>query len=165
MAGLPRRFRKCFRDLPGCLRRGVGKVRSTTQETLAAIKGGEAYLAAPLDRRDEVIDKVFGVGRPCHYPPIALSSVGGLLEATSRRSLSSLARALVALPGYQEQVEAELRELTALPPPPGEKVYEWRPARLSGKRLKTEREVDDALDAVGDDLKSRIRDGYTVVVK
>src|SRR5207249_1876417 len=80
------------------------KVRSDTEATLASVKTGEAYLQAPLDKRDDVVGKLFGVGRACHYPPITLSTVSSLLDAANRRSLTSLAQALVALPGYQTQV-------------------------------------------------------------
>jgi hypothetical protein len=88
-----------------------------------------------------------------------------LLDAAAKRSLTSLAQALVALPGYRSQIETELRELLLPPPPPDEKLFEWRPVKLVGRRFKTEREVEEALEAVGDELKTRIRDGYTVVVK
>ena len=87
-----------------------------------------------------------------------------LLDAGAKRSLTSLAQAMVALPGYRAQIETELRQL-ATPSSPGEKLFEWRPVRLQGRRLKTEKEVDEALGGVADELKTRIRDGYTVVVK
>jgi hypothetical protein len=110
------------------------------------------------------VNRVFGDGKACHYPSIALSSVAALLGAGVKRSITSLAQALVALPGYRSQIEAELAELSS-PPAPGEKLYEWRPTKLQGKRLKTEKEVDEALAGIGDELKTRVRDGYTVVVK
>ena len=112
-----------------------------------------------------MVDSVFGPGQVCHYAPLALSSIAGLLEAAGRRSLTSLAQALIALPGYRTQVESELRDLVAPPPPPDEPVYEWRPTDLMGRRFKTEREVDEALGAIGDEFKTRIRKGFTVVVK
>jgi hypothetical protein len=52
------------------------------------------------------------------------------------------------------------------PPPPGEKVFEWRPGPVFiGKRFATEAEVDTALDSLSKELKARIREGFTVVVK
>ena len=92
------------------------------------------------------------------------------MAAAGKRSLSSLDQALVALPAYRRQVEAELQALV-LPAPapehtPGERVFEWRPvSALAGKRFKTEEEVDQALDTVARDLKAQIREGFTVVVK
>ena len=141
------------------------KVRAEVEATVTAIRGGAAYTKAPADRRDAVVDTVFGPGRVCHYEPLSLTSVGSLLDAASRRSLTSLAQVLVARPGYWAQVESDLRELVAPPLPPDEQVYEWRPADLMGRRFKTEGEVDDALGAIGDELKTRIRKGFTVVVK
>jgi hypothetical protein len=63
-------------------------------------------------------------------------------------------------------VDAELLALVLPPPPPGERVFEWRPVNaLVGKRFKTEDDVDQALDKVSRDLKAQIREGFTVVVK
>ncbi|MBI2568435.1 MAG: BREX system P-loop protein BrxC [Candidatus Schekmanbacteria bacterium] len=140
-------------------------VRVQAEATVSAVWSGAACANAPADQRDTVVDRVFGPGRVCHYAPLSVSSVPSLLDAAGRRSLTSLAQALVALPGYRAQVEAELRELVAPPPPPDEQVYEWRPADLMGRRFKTEGEVDDALGAIADELKTRIRKGFTVVVK
>lgn len=141
------------------------QARARAEATVAAIRNGAAYREAPADLRDDVVDSVFGPGQVCHYAPLALSSIAGLLEAAGRRSLTSLAQALIALPGYRTQVESELRDLVAPPPPPDEPVYEWRPTDLMGRRFKTEREVDEALGAIGDEFKTRIRKGFTVVVK
>jgi hypothetical protein len=141
------------------------RVRSEADATVAVIKGGSAYLDAPEDMRNAVVDKIFGSGRACDYPAIQLSSVSSLLEAASRRSLTALEQALVALPGYRAQVEAELRGLVTPPPPPDEKVYEWHPGGLLGRQLRTESDVDAVLDSVADEIKTRIRDGYTVVIK
>jgi len=141
------------------------KVRAEAEATVTAIKSGTAYANAPADQRDAVLDRVFGPGKVCHYEPLSLSSVSGLLDAAGRRSLTSLAQALVALPGYRAQVEAELRELAAPPPPPDEQICEWRPVDLMGRRFRTEAEVDEALGTIGDEIKTRIRNGFTVVVK
>jgi len=132
----------------------------------ADIKNGEAYRGAPVPQRDQVVDKVFGAGKVCHYPAVTLCTVDALLETASKRSLSSLEQALVALPGYRSQIESDLRGLTLPPPRPGEKVFEWHPvAALAGKRFTTEEEVDRAMESVGSDLKARVREGFTVVVK
>lgn len=142
------------------------KVRKAAEEQMKEIMAGAAYQSAPASERDAVVAKVFGAGRVCSYASISLSSVDALLESAGRRSLSSLDQALVALPGYRAQVEAELRTLVLPPPEPGERFFEWRPvAVLAGKRFKTEDEVDKALDKVSRDLKAQIRDGFTVVVK
>jgi hypothetical protein len=50
--------------------------------------------------------------------------------------------------------------------PPDEKVFEWRPASvLVGKRFATEADVDSTLDSLSKELKDRVREGFTVVVK
>jgi hypothetical protein len=142
------------------------RVRKSMEEVFADIKNGEAYRSAPAPQRDQVVDKVFGPGKVCHYTAVMLPTVDALLEVAGRRSLSSLEQALVALPGYRSQVESELRALTLPPPRPGEKVFEWHPvAALAGKRFTTEDEVDRALESVASDLKARVREGFTVVVK
>jgi hypothetical protein len=113
-----------------------------------------------------VVTKVFGPGRACHYAPLTLSSVESLLDAAGKRSLTTLEQALVALPAYRSQVENELAALVLPPPPPGEKVFEWRPGSvLAGKRFATEAEVDSALESMSKELKARVREGFTVVVK
>ena len=80
--------------------------------------------------RDAELGKVFGPGGPCHYPNLSLGSAASLLDAAAKRSLSSLAQALMALPGYQAQVESALRALVAPPPAQGERVWEWRPSTV-----------------------------------
>jgi hypothetical protein len=149
------------------------KVRKAVEDQVTEIKAGAAYQGAPPAERDSVVSKIFGAGKVCHYAPVTLFAVDALFEATGKRSLSSLDQALVALPAYRAQVEAELRALVLPPPPPGERVFEWRPITvLAGKRFKTEGEVDQAFDKVARDLKdvarnlkTKIRDGFTVVVK
>ena len=140
------------------------EIRGEAEATVSAIRNGAAYANAPADQRDSVVDRVFGPGMACHYAPLSISSVGGLLQAANRRSLTSFAQAVVALPGYRAQAEADLRDLAA-PPLSDEQVYEWRPSDLMGHRFKTEGEVDEVLGEVGEALKSRIRKGFTVVVK
>jgi hypothetical protein len=142
------------------------KVRKAVEDQVKEIKAGAPYRGAPPAGRDFVVDKVFGAGKVCHYAPLTLSTVEALLGAAGKRSLSSLDQALVALPAYRDQVEAALRVLVQPPPDPGERVFEWRPvATLAGKRFRTEDEVDQVLGTVSRDLKSQIREGFTVVVK
>lgn len=88
-------------------------IRSAAEGIEAALRTGAAYLGAPADRREAVMAEVFGAGRPCHYLPLTLPTVRSLLEAAGRKSLSSLAESVVALPGYRAQVEGALRELSA----------------------------------------------------
>jgi hypothetical protein len=148
------------------------EVQASTQQTISAIRCGDAYQTAPADKRDAVLNRVFGPGGPCHYAPLAVSSVAGLLDAATRRSLASLQQAIVALPGYTNQVEEALLALVA-PPPPKEKLFEWRPvAPLAGRRLAQERDVDEVVQDLSrtladtaDALKARIREGYIVVIK
>ena len=72
----------------------------------------------------------------------------------------------MALPGYQSQVETALAELTAPELEPDEKVWPWRmEASLRGRRLRTEAEVDAALEEAGDQLKPLIQEGYTIIVQ
>ena len=139
-------------------------VRLEAEATVTAIRDGAAYANAPISQRDDVVDRVFGPGRICHYAPLSISSASGLLQAADRGSLTSLSQALVALPGYRTQVETDLRSLDA-PPLPEEQVYEWRPSDLTGRHFTTEGEVDEVLGAIGEELKTRIRKGFTVVVK
>ena len=118
-------------------------------------------------------DAVFGPGRVCHYPQVDVGSAAQLIEAAGRRSLTALDQARVALPAYRVQVEEELRRLAAPQPDPGGKVFEWRAGTaLTGRRFATEVEVDEAfaqeaakLQRSAEDLKARIREGFTVVVK
>ncbi|MFN7541659.1 MAG: BREX system P-loop protein BrxC [Acidobacteriota bacterium] len=154
-----RAYRDAYRDT-------YTQVQSETETVVSKIRNGSAYKAAPAATRDGIVDKVFGPGGPCHYPTLAMGSASSLLDAAARRSLSSLAQARVALPGYQDQVENALRALAAPPPAAGEKVWEWRvTSALAGQRFQKEAEVDAALQQAGDQIKAQIRQGYTVVVK
>jgi hypothetical protein len=142
------------------------KVQRKVGATVDRIKGGSAYREAPLDQRDNVLDKIFGFGGPCHYPEISLVSTKSLLDATAKHSLTSLSQALIALSVYERQVEAELRALTEPSTPAGEKIWEWFPgSSLVGRRFKSETEIDEALQEIADEPKKRIREGLTVVVK
>jgi hypothetical protein len=79
-----------------------------------------------------------------------------------------LEQALMALPGYRRQVETELLALAAPPEPPDpdEKTWNWHStSALVGRRFRTEAEVDEALTQIGDQIKARVRDGFTVIVK
>jgi hypothetical protein len=154
---------RAYRD---AYRGAYTQVQQETQRVASAIRMGTAYKTAPPAARDRTVDKVFGPGGPCQYPDLSLGSATSLLDAAAKHSLTSLAQALVALPGYQAQVESDLRALTVPPPAAGEKVWEWRPASaLAGQRFQTEGEVDRALQEAGDQVKEQIRHGYTVVVK
>ena len=153
--------------------RAYDTIREEVDGAVAAIFAGDAYAQAPAEQRDSVVDAVFGSGRVCHYPQVDVGSAAQLIDAAGRRSLTALAQARVALPGYRAQVEAELRELAAPPPEPDEKIFEWRTSHgLAGRRFATEQEVDDAfaretarLRRSVEELKARIREGFTVVVK
>ena len=142
------------------------EVRQAATAALETIHESKAFKGAPAGDREAVVAKAFGPGRACHYPQLSLTSVESLLDAAAKRSLTTLEQALVALPVYRSQVEAELAALVQPPPSPNEKVYEWRPASaLVGKRFATEDDVDAALDPLSKELKARVRDGFTVVVK
>jgi hypothetical protein len=145
------------------------EVRKAANAASAALHSGDAYKNAPAALRDQVVGKVFGPGRVCHYGPVTLSSVEALLDAANKRSLTTLEQALVALPAYGAQVEAELASLVLPPPPSGERLFEWRSATMfPGKRFATETDVDVALEALSKELKElkvRVREGFTVVVK
>jgi hypothetical protein len=164
---------QAFRAYREIYREAHERIRQEVQEAVAAIRGGEAYAQAPEGDRDRVVDDMFGVGRVCHYPEVDVGTTMQLIAAAARRSLTALDQARVALPGYRLQVEAELRLLAATPPEPDEKVFEWRLSYdLTGRRFMTEREVDEAfvqestkLQRSAEELKARIRAGFTVVVK
>ena len=162
--------------LPNGVRDGTHAYRDAYREAYETCSGKSrprcrpSSTAAPTRKHQStsvtlVLDKIFGAGGPCAYPDIALGSAAALLAATAKHSLTALSQALMALPGYRSQAEATLRDLVA-PPPPGEKIWEWRPAMvLVGQRFETEAEVDQTLQAIGDQLKAQIRAGFTVVVR
>ena len=166
-------FDKASRAYRDIYRQAHDRIQREVDEAVAAIRGGDAYARAPGGQRDGVVDAVFGPGRVCHYPQVDVGSAAQLIEAAGRRSLTALDQARVALPGYCAQVEAELRRLATPPPEPDERVFEWCPPDdLTGRRFATEQEVDQAfareakrLQQSAEDLKARIREGYTVVVK
>jgi len=159
-------FETAFAAYREAYKQSYERIRAAADGCLAEIRAGIAYQEAPSADRDAVLTKVFGAGKVCHYAPVTLSTVEALLQAASKRSLSSLDQALVALPEYRAQVEADLRNLVAPLPAPGERIFEWRPlTALAGKRFKIDRDVDQALETVSRDLKAQIRDGFTVVVK
>ena len=149
------------------------EIRRDVEEAVAEIRGGEGYTQAPNDQRDQVVDAIFGSGRVCHYPQTSIASAAQLIEAAGRRNLTSLDQARVALPGYRAQVEADLRRLAAPPAKPDERIFEWRSVdEFAGRRFVTEKEVEDAfqqatkrLQQSAEELKARIREGCTVVVK
>lgn len=117
-----RAYRDAYKD-------AYAQVQQETQSAESSIRSGAAYKAAPPSTRDGVVERLFGAGGPCHYPSLMLGSAAALLDAAAKRSLSSLAQALVALPGYQAKVEGDLRALSVPPPPPDEKVWSGAPRR------------------------------------
>lgn len=142
-------------------------LRKRATEAADAIRAGAAYAAAPTDKRDSVLSATFGPGGSCHYPESDLKTLPALLAATAKASLSSLANAAKALPAHRAEVEAALRALKSPPPAPkpDQKTYTWHPAtHLAGRRFTSETEVDAALGEIGDELKKRIREGYTIDV-
>ncbi len=142
------------------------EVRQAAEVALAAVHDSDAFKKAPAGQREAVVARVFSPGRACYYPQLTLSSFESLLDAAGKRSLTALEQALVALPAYRSQVEAELAALALPPPPPDQKVFEWRPGSvLVGKRFATEADVDAALDSLSKELKARVREGFMVVVK
>ncbi len=157
-------FDRAFAAYRDAYAEAYDEVREAAADAERSIKSASAYTKAPPELRDGVLDKVFGPGGVCHYPALSVASVGGLLDVAARRSLTSLAQARVALPGYRAQVEGELRALVA-PPPARDRVYEWRATELLGRRFDTEDEVDETLGAIGTELKTQIRKGLTIVVK
>jgi hypothetical protein len=139
-------------------------VRTAATTTLAAIEAGTAYLQAPTPQRDTAVSAVFGPGKACHYPPLTVPTTQTLLSACALRSLSSLEQAALALPAYRRQVEAALRDLV-VPPPPAEKTWQWQASNsLAGKHFNRPEEVDEALNAVADELKKKITEEGLVVV-
>ena len=72
-------------------------------------------------------------------------------------------------PAAQKKLDMSKSNALALvvpPPPPGEKVWEWRPSSvLAGQRFQKEAEVDEVLGQAAEQIKTQIRQGYTVVVK
>ncbi len=148
------------------------KTRAQSEVVRAEIESGSAYSEAPAPARDQVIEALFdtrfGIGGPCHYPPITLPTTQTLLEACAKHSLTALRQAVLALPAYRSQAEEQLRALVTPPPPlpPPEQTWEWRPYNaLAGKRFETTAQVDQALDAISDELKAQIEKGLVVVVK
>jgi len=141
-----------------------GHARGGAEATMASLQASDAYARAPEDQRDAVVARTFGPGGACHYPALDVSNLAALLEASSRRSLTSLREALVALPGYRVQVEADLRALTASPQTAEAPVHHWHASHLLGRQFSSEADVDDVLKAAADDMKAKIRDGFTVIV-
>jgi hypothetical protein len=140
-----------------------GQARGEAEATMSALQEGDAYKRAPGDQRAGVVARTFGPGGACHYPPLGVSDLAGLLEASSRRSLTSLREAHVALPGYRQQVEADLRGLNAPPQTAQTPVHHWHASQLLGRRFSSEADVDDVVKAA-DEMKAKIREGFTVVV-
>jgi len=139
------------------------RARAGAEAAMAAVQAGDAYADAPEDLRDAVVVRTFGPGGACHYPALDASTLTALLEASSRRSLTSLREALVALPGYRRQVEADLRALAEAPQTAGVPVYHCHVSHLLGRQFSTEAAVDAAMQAAADEMKAKIRDGFIVI--
>ena len=79
-----------------------------------------------------------------------------LLDAAGRRSLTSLEQALVALARVIVlRSRPSWPRLVLPPPPPDEKVFEWRSGYVSsGRSFRTEAEVDAGARAMSKELKS-----------
>jgi hypothetical protein len=142
-------------------------LRKRATEATDAIRAGTAFAAAPSEKRDSVLAATFGPGGACHFPEIDVKSLPALLAATAKASFTSFATAAKALPAHRSEVEAALRALKSPPPAPkpDQKTYTWHPANdLAGRRFTTEGDVDSALSEIGDSLKKRIREGYSIDV-
>lgn len=142
-------------------------LRKRAIEATDAIRAGTAFAAAPSEKRDTVLAATFGPGGACHFPEIDVKSLPALLTATAKASFTSFATAAKALPAHRSEVEAALRALKSPPPAPkpDQKTYTWHPANdLAGRRFTTEGDVDAALSEIGDALKKRIREGYSIDV-
>jgi len=158
-------FEKCWQGYRSAYLELYNRARNEAQATIAKIKSGDSYSNAPIQERDDVVEKIFGDGKACHYPEITIPTASALIDAAARNSLTALEQSLVALPGYQSQVENALRDLVE-PPPPSEQVWEWRASvQLPGRRLKTTEEVDTFFNEISTELKARIKQGLTVVIK
>jgi hypothetical protein len=143
----------------------VGLQKAVT-ETLAAIRSGPAYAAVPAEQRDSLVNATFGPGAPCCFPDVKLTSIASLISAATKTSLPSLGQAMKALPAYRAEVEAALRALKTPPRKPEQKVYTWNAAAaLAGMQFATAPEVDAALEAIAEELKARIKEGFTIQVK
>jgi hypothetical protein len=143
------------------------ETQKAAQETEAAIRSSSAFTQAPKDQRESIVLRVFGPGGVCHFGLLEVGTLPALLSATAKTSIAALAQAGKALPIHRAEVEASLRALKSPPPPqkPDQKIFTWHPASsLAGRRFTHEAEVDSALNEVGEDLKKRIREGYTIDV-
>ena len=152
-------YRDAYRD-------NYSALRTAVSETVAAIRAGAAYAAAPSSQRETVVEATFGSGGPCGYPSVTLTTMASLLAATAKTSLPSLAQAAKALPTYRAEVEGALRALTTPPPKPEQKIYTWNvAASLAGLQFTRETEIDAALQDVAKELKARIKEGFIIQVK
>jgi hypothetical protein len=146
--------------------RAYSEICAAIEGSLDDLRADAAYLSAPANERDAVIQRTFGPGGAMHYPELLVQSAAELLEATARRPLGAFEQALMALPGARARVLADLRTLTAPMPGPEQRVHQWSASvALGGRRMTSESEVDAALAEVADDLKGKIRDGYVVEVR
>ena len=154
-----------FQIYSAAYRQSYDRLRVAFASAADAVRLGNAFVDAPADKREGVVQAVFGPGGSCHLPEIAITTLPALLTCTAKTSLSALSQAEKALPIHRAEVESALRALKSPPPvpKPGEKTFTWHPASaLAGRRFASENDVDSALQEVGDDLKRRIRDGFVI---
>jgi|GEM_PF-781485 len=154
-----------FQVYSAAYRQCYDHLRAEVNSVVDSIHQGSAFTSAPEDKRDEVVQAVFGNGGFCHFPEVQLGTLAALLASAFRSSLTALGQAGKALPIHRAEVESALRALKSPPPPKkeGEKTYAWHSGTaLAGRRFSSEDEVDAALQEIGDDLKKRIRDGYII---
>ena len=140
-------------------------MQKTVTETVAAIRFGAAYAAAPAEQRDTVVNATFGAGGPCFFQDVKLTNIATLIAAATKTSLPSLGQAMKALPAYRAEVEAALRGLKTPQRKLEQKVYTWNAAAaLAGLDFASELEVDAALEEIAKELKARIKEGFTIHV-
>jgi len=154
-----------FQIYSAAYRQAYDRLRGSIASTVDSIRQAGAFESAPADKREGVLQAVFGPGGSCHLPEATIATLPALLASAAKTSLSSLAQAEKALPIHRAEVESALRALKSPPPPPkdGEKTFTWHPSSaLAGRRFTREDEVDAALQEVGDDLKKRIREGFII---
>jgi len=60
-------------------------------------------------------------------------------------------------------VTKPVRALAAPPHAADTRVHHWHASHLLGRQFSTEAEVDDVLQVASDEIKAKIRDGFTVI--
>ncbi len=158
--------REAYSAYRGAYVTAYSEIRAAIEECLDDVRADAAYISAPTNGRDAVVERIFGAGGTMHYPELSIKTAADLLDATARRPLGALEQAQMALAGARARVLADLRALKAPAPGPEQRVHQWSAsAALAGRRMTSEPEVDIALAEVADDLKGKIRDGFVVEVR